>query len=400
MATFGETSDGTNQSTSSANRVWVSQATPAASGTVSTGHVRLALDSSGSTSIKFAIYADSSGEPGALLAESDALTVNDTTIQWRTLTFSGGNQISVTAGTPYWIGPAWQDPGTPGVTQRWTGSAGGRREQSITTWPTLPNPYGTPTSSTGSGPLSAYVTYTESASSGPTVRSVASAAQDSPTTVVVNKPTGLAVGDYMLAFTSSDADGTLAAMTAPSGFTELGSQAPTIATNIPACKVWGKVADSSDVAASTFSFPDNTGAHCTVVLAAITAGTYSSASPVSTPVWNTQGSAADANITAPSITGSVNALLLAAFLPDTGGTTRTFSSGPAGMTLTHQSAAGASTYTRIGIYQQTLAAAGATGTKTAVLSGTPDGWAATTVQINPAPSNIAARTGGFLQLLQ
>lgn len=234
---------------------------------------------------------------------------------------------------------------------------------------------------------------------GPVVRSVTSAGEANTPDVSVAKPAGLAVGDYLLAFQMSDADGTLAAMTAPSGFTQLGSQAPTQATNIPPGKVWGKVAVQADVDATTFAFPDSTGAHSTVVLVAIQTGTYDTTTPTSTPAWNTQGTSTDANVIAPSITGVVDALLMTGYMPDTGGVVRTFSSGPAGMTLTHQSAAGNSTYTRIGVYQQKLTAAGATGTKTTVLSGSPDGWAATALQINPAPSNTAIRTGGFLQLL-
>jgi len=236
----------------------------------------------------------------------------------------------------------------------------------------------------------------------PVVRSASSGGEDNSPTVTVTKPSGLAVGDYLLAFHESDADGGLASMSAPAGFAELSSQAPDPGTNIPAGKVWGKVADASDVAASTFAFPDATGANCSVVLLAIQEGTFDPEDPTSTPVWASQGDAAGTNITAPTTTGVLDGLLLTGHMADTGGTVRTFSTAPSGMTLTHQSAAGTSTYTRIAVYQESLSASGATGTRSAVLSASPNGWIATSLVVNPAPSaggGTAQRTAGFLSLL-
>jgi hypothetical protein len=140
--------------------VWLSQATPSTSGTVVTGHARVRLDAAGSTTVKFAIYADASGEPGDLLAESDVLTLNTTSAGERIFTFSPANQIPIIAGTPYWIGLAWADPGTPGVEVRRDGVTAGRREQ-VLTWPTLPDPFGTPSDPDNAGPIAAYVTYDE-----------------------------------------------------------------------------------------------------------------------------------------------------------------------------------------------------------------------------------------------
>lgn len=218
----------------------------------------------------------------------------------------------------------------------------------------------------------------------PTVRSSSSNGEDNTPTVTVSKPAGLALDDLLLAFQSSDADGTLAAMSAPSGFAEIASQAPTPGTNIPAMKVWRKVATSIDVSASTFAFPDNTGANCSVVLTAITAGTYDSTNLTTTPTFDTQGDAVGTSITAPSVTGSDGALLLCGFGPDTGGTLRSFSSGPAGMTLVEQSTAGTSNYTRIGLYSLALAADGATGDKSATLSASPNGWVGVSLLVLPA----------------
>jgi len=160
MATFGKTTDGSSQSSSSAPRLWVSQATPSTSGTVVTGHARVRLTAAGSTSVVFAIYADDDGAPGALLAESDPLTLTSTTAGERTFTFTGDDAIAVAAGTPYWIGPAWNDPGDPQVEVRRDGTDFGRWEQTITPGPTLPDPFGTGTAN-NTGPLAAYVTYDE-----------------------------------------------------------------------------------------------------------------------------------------------------------------------------------------------------------------------------------------------
>jgi len=228
----------------------------------------------------------------------------------------------------------------------------------------------------------------------PTVRSATSAGQANAPTAAPAKPTGLAVGDLMLAFQESDADGTTAAMTAPAGFTAIATQAPA-AGNVPACKVWSKIATATEVAASTFSFPDATGANCSVVLVAITAGTFNATTPTTTPIFTPQPSSSGTNITAPEISpGVVGALMLTAHMPDTGGVLRNFVTAPSGMTLVHESAAGTANYTRVGVYSQTLASTAATGDKTAVLSGTMDGWAAVSLLVNPLASTTYNKGGG------
>lgn len=160
MATFGKTTDGGSTSSSTATRVWVSTATPASTGTVTSGTARIWLDtSSSSTNTKMAIYADSSGLPGALLATSDVLSLTATAEANQTFTFSGANQITVTSGTPYWIGVAWDDPGTPSVVVSRDATATSRYEQTATAGPTLPNPFGTATAN-NTGPIDAFITYT------------------------------------------------------------------------------------------------------------------------------------------------------------------------------------------------------------------------------------------------
>lgn len=158
MATFGKTTNGGSTSNSSANRVWVSKHSPGTSGVIQTGHARCFLSAAGSTNLKACVYADSSGEPGALLAESDVLVLTSTTEAERVFTFSGENIIEVVGGTDYWIGYGWNDPGSPSVSVSRDGTASLRREQTATSGPTFPDPYGTPLAS-NTGPIDFYITY-------------------------------------------------------------------------------------------------------------------------------------------------------------------------------------------------------------------------------------------------
>jgi hypothetical protein len=169
VATFGKTTNGTSSSSSSGDRVWVSAAIPGSTGTVQTGHARLWLSGAGSTSVKFVIYSSITGPfgtpvPGNLLAESDVLTLTATTEGERTFTFSGANLISVTSGTRYFVGCAWQDPGTISISFSRSSVTEGRFEQSFT-WPTVPTSYGTPIANT-SGPVDAYITYSGATQTG------------------------------------------------------------------------------------------------------------------------------------------------------------------------------------------------------------------------------------------
>jgi hypothetical protein len=164
VATFGKTATGSSSSSSSATKGAVSAATPAETGIVATGTARLSIDS-GSTQVKFAIYANSGGSPGTKLAESDVLTLSATAATWLTFTFSGANKIQVIAGTSYWIGVLWQDP-AGSVTFYRDSDSNGRVEAEDFTWPTLPSPYG-PTTRVLSGPIDAYVTYDTATLIGP-----------------------------------------------------------------------------------------------------------------------------------------------------------------------------------------------------------------------------------------
>lgn len=77
---------------------------------------------------------------------------------------------------------------------------------------------------------------------------IANSAWASTTSTVVTKPTGLAVGDIMVAYCAGNAD----AFAYPSGFTSIGSTSAGV--NNYQTRLGYKVADSSDVAASNFTF--------------------------------------------------------------------------------------------------------------------------------------------------
>jgi len=152
---LGSTASSGSSSASSADKTAVSTFTAAAGGTVTTGVTRCSM-SSGSTTARMVVYANSSGVPGALLAQSDAKVISNTTVSGQTFTFSGANQITIVNGTVYWVGLSWQDPGSPSLNLFRGGTGSARQEASAF----LPNPFGTPTAQ--SGPVDAYVVVTAS----------------------------------------------------------------------------------------------------------------------------------------------------------------------------------------------------------------------------------------------
>jgi hypothetical protein len=151
-ASLGKTDDGTGSSTSSANKTVVSTFVAGTTGTVTAGHARLWVDT-GTASIKMCVYAvDGVGEPAALLGLSDALSVTGTTEADRAFTFTGVQQAAITAGTTYWVGFTWADPGTNIITWSRGTTAGVSRQNSSNS----ANPFGTPGAAL-SGPIDAYV---------------------------------------------------------------------------------------------------------------------------------------------------------------------------------------------------------------------------------------------------
>lgn len=165
--TFGYTSIGTTTDTPS-TEVTASKFQLSETGTVSSISVYLnAL--SGTVNAKTAIYADSTGLPQALIAESSEKTSINTSPTWQELTISQ----ELEAGT-YWL--AVRTSGThqlkydSGASEQW-------QQSSTETYPALPDPFNRVTWKAQSRILSIYATYTTSATNPESV----SAALNQPT---------------------------------------------------------------------------------------------------------------------------------------------------------------------------------------------------------------------------
>lgn len=155
MVALGKTTDGGSASTSAALRQVVSSATAASSGTLVDGRARVWLVTAATVNTKFVIYGNTGSAPGALLAQSDVKVLATGTETEQLFTFSGINLIPIVLGTIYWLGVAWN----AATTMNWSrdGTAGGIQQGTVTTGPTPPNPFGTP--SALAGPLDAYINY-------------------------------------------------------------------------------------------------------------------------------------------------------------------------------------------------------------------------------------------------
>lgn len=190
-------------------------------------------------------------------------------------------------------------------------------------------------------------------------RSASEDARGNTNSVVPTPPTGVQAGDLLLAVQASDLDGSLSAMTAPSGWTEIAS---TSRSDVGFVKVWQKTATASEP--STYTFPDSTSAHCSIVVVALSG--YDPSQPLAvTPTFS--NGASSSTHTAPSVTGTAGGLLLTAHIAGTAGTTRSYTT-PSGMTLAQDSTLSSGGWILLGVYHQALAAGGATGTKTATCS--------------------------------
>lgn len=164
-ATFGVTTDSGSQQAFSGDRMYLSTASPSSSGTVVSATCRSSISVAGSYPAKIVVYADNGGTPdgGALLAETDQMTISNTTEQENTAVFSGANLIAVTSGTPYWFGLFFDDPGVPNAQISRLNNVGVVHFLS-TVYPTAPSPF--TSGGTANGPHDCYITYEEDAPAG------------------------------------------------------------------------------------------------------------------------------------------------------------------------------------------------------------------------------------------
>lgn len=156
MPAFGDFNAETSLSSSTSSAKVASRATPDFAGTVTSLTCLLKM-LSGTTTAAAVIYADSAGSPGSLLAVSDTQTISGSTLTPYAFTFSGANQISLVAGTPYWIGVWWDTPSGSGTIEWGRGSTASKIDKASDTSGGPASTFGTV--SALSGPLGAYVTY-------------------------------------------------------------------------------------------------------------------------------------------------------------------------------------------------------------------------------------------------
>ena len=183
MAVFGKTTNGADSIQQNGQRKVVSKATPSSNGTVTSLTARI-WRSSANPLARAVIYADNAGAPGALLATSDELTISNSSEAEITFTFSGGNQISIVSGTPYWIGILFdaQTMGFSLLGRSYGGGESNAQAENVDTYSDgASDPFGTPTYQDGT--LDAYVTYTEEGSPSASV-SPSSSVSPSPTATV------------------------------------------------------------------------------------------------------------------------------------------------------------------------------------------------------------------------
>ena len=169
MATFGNTTDGANVQTQSADRKYAYKAQPASSGKVTAGTARVWLSGAGTSSSRLVIYSDNAGAINALLAYSDNVDITGTSEAAVDYTFSGANQINIVSGTDYWIGIHFSDPGTPNFTISRSNTAGLVRS-SLDTYSDGPSDLFASTTNSN-GPLDIFITYVPTAALTGTVTS-------------------------------------------------------------------------------------------------------------------------------------------------------------------------------------------------------------------------------------
>lgn len=126
----------------------------------------------------------------------------------------------------------------------------------------------------------------------PVVRSQSSNTVNPDTSIVLGKPSGLVVGDLLVAFVGAYVNGGgVVANGAPSGFSAV-RQSSSAQSHL---SVYAKIADAGDVAASTFTFTVNTSSN--ILGALVRIDTFVPADPIASSELDETGSAADTEIT-------------------------------------------------------------------------------------------------------
>ncbi|RTL65901.1 MAG: hypothetical protein EKK42_20360 [Pseudonocardiaceae bacterium] len=204
------------------------------------------------------------------------------------------------------------------------------------------------------------------------------------------KPAGVVSGDLLIALAFSDRSGTLAAMTAPSGWSLLDSNTT---TNAGFVKIWYKIAGGSEP--TSYTFADSASSDSTAIIVAVQKDTFDAADPFySGPTWASSSTAATAHV-APSVSGVTDGLLITGYFGGSGSNgTRTYTT-PSGMT--ERAECSANLWVVSAADTQALTSNAATGTKSATCSASV-AWIAVSLVVKPAATQqdiaAAASTAG------
>jgi hypothetical protein len=149
MGTFGNTG-GASATNWGPNEVDVSSATLSEDGFVTSLSVKLNSQGKTAGDVTLAIYADSSGTPGSLLVTSQQIAIaSGLASQFFKANLASPYELA--AGT-YWLGVIGNELFSLLL------DSGGSRKASSATYPTLPNPFGTPGASLAQT-IAVYATY-------------------------------------------------------------------------------------------------------------------------------------------------------------------------------------------------------------------------------------------------
>jgi hypothetical protein len=156
MAIVGKSTNGASSTAFTADQIHVSTFSPSFDGVADVLRVRTWVDSTATTAIGV-IYSDNAGSPGDLLAQTDEFDIINLTEDEVEGVFTSANEISLRAGTDYWIGVLFKDPGATNVNFSRDNTAA-NIQYKATTYAS-----GAPASLTGTaganGPIDCYVVY-------------------------------------------------------------------------------------------------------------------------------------------------------------------------------------------------------------------------------------------------
>lgn len=212
-------------------------------------------------------------------------------------------------------------------------------------------------------------------------RSAATAANGAaPTSLTVNRPTGVVDDDLLVAFVANSADQTIAA--APAGWTQLDSRATGTATGDCRHTIYWKLADSEP---SSYLWNFSAGTDCAAVIVAYSG--VSPAAPINVSGYRLMASSTVTH-TAPSVTpATTDTVTITAYAANPffdGDTTFTT---PTGLTARAEADPGAGTTNRavLHIFDEATTAAEPTGDQTTTLNNSAKGVAFTiTVAVDDA----------------